>query len=217
MRVPGPTSGGAKSQQRTTQGLHPLITAARRSADESIDARYASDPDFRAACEDAETRGFLIEFFTELRKNRHWSQSELAKRLKTTQSAVSDFEKRVAEPRLPTLQRWARVFGYRLEVQLWEGPMLAFNSWVHRSLPYDSVVRAVKVDDAIARAWIDTALRCPAPGPAGSRPPSASDEQASFGIPVKVDSVPVDVHYRTTDELTGTYNRRLTEELERSL
>src|SRR4051812_22686437 len=71
--------------------------------DDLLDERR-DDHNFVAALEDAEARTGLVQFFANLRREWGWSQKDLAMRIKTTQSAVSDFEKGVVEPRLQTLQ-----------------------------------------------------------------------------------------------------------------
>lgn len=120
---------------------------------DQILSEQLENPEFRATYEDAEARSALIQFLSRLRHERGWTQKELAKRLGTTQSAVSDFEKSVVEPRLPTLQRWARAYGFRLEFQLWKGPLVHYSSWISRKLPYEHVVQAIRADDEIAQSW----------------------------------------------------------------
>jgi transcriptional regulator with XRE-family HTH domain len=60
----------------------------------------------------------LVDFFTGLRKQRRWSQAELAERIGTTQSAISEFEGGRCEPRLSTLQRYARALGLLVDVRV---------------------------------------------------------------------------------------------------
>ncbi|MEU4694322.1 helix-turn-helix transcriptional regulator [Actinoplanes sp. NPDC023714] len=124
----------------------------------SIDRPTAAelgDPEFRAAWEDAEARDSMMLAFFHLRKKRRWSQAELARRLGTTQSAVSEFEKQISEPRLPTLQRWARAFGYRLDIRLVAGPLPVAESWVERSLQYETILGKIKMNNDLATAWLE--------------------------------------------------------------
>jgi ribosome-binding protein aMBF1 (putative translation factor) len=79
------------------------------------------DPAFRAAYEDAAARSSLLRALVACRGQRGISQSEVAARMGTTQSAVSDLERGATDPRLSTLQRYARSLGYRLSVQLQSG------------------------------------------------------------------------------------------------
>lgn len=137
-------------------GLRHILVRHPGEMDESEDSllrRRHADPLFQQTFEDTQARNELIQFLVRLRWKHQWSQTDLAKRLKTTQSAVSDLENGRSQPRLSTIQRWARVFGHRLELQLWTGPFVAFNSWVARSLPYETVVQAVRTDDEMARSW----------------------------------------------------------------
>jgi ribosome-binding protein aMBF1 (putative translation factor) len=76
------------------------------------------DPEFRAAYEDAAARSALLRALVNRRGERGISQSEVAARMGTTQSAVSDLERGATDPRLSTLQRYARALGYQLSVQL---------------------------------------------------------------------------------------------------
>jgi transcriptional regulator with XRE-family HTH domain len=46
------------------------------------------------------------------------SQAELAKRMGTTQSAVSDLENGRSAPRIDTLSRWASALGLRAEISI---------------------------------------------------------------------------------------------------
>ncbi|MFI5933673.1 helix-turn-helix domain-containing protein [Actinoplanes sp. NPDC051494] len=124
----------------------------RDDSDRSLQRRL-QDPKFREAFEDTIVRNELLGFLINLRRRWGWTQSELAGRMRTTQSAISDFEKGRIQPRVSTLQRWARVFGYRLEMQVWTGPFVAYDSWTRRSVTYESVVDPVRIDDAIGRWW----------------------------------------------------------------
>lgn len=79
----------------------------------------AADPDARAAYEDAVLRDELLESLVNARKRR--SQKAVATAMGTTQSAISDIENGRVDPRLSTLQRYARAVGKRLAVMLSEG------------------------------------------------------------------------------------------------
>jgi transcriptional regulator with XRE-family HTH domain len=60
----------------------------------------------------------LVAYFTTLRKERGWSQRALAELVGTTQSAVSDFEAGAIQPKMATLQRYARALGFELEIKV---------------------------------------------------------------------------------------------------
>jgi predicted NBD/HSP70 family sugar kinase/transcriptional regulator with XRE-family HTH domain len=98
----------------------PRHTAAsdRDDLDEMLE-EIAADPDARAAYEDALLREELLESLVNARKRR--SQKAVAAAMGTTQSAISDIENGRVDPRLSTLQRYARAVGKRLAVMLPEG------------------------------------------------------------------------------------------------
>jgi len=80
-----------------------------------------ADPEFRAAYEDAKARSDLLRRFVARRKVRSISQAAVAAQMGTTQSAVSDLEAGSTDPRLSTLQRYARAIGCRLDVRFTDG------------------------------------------------------------------------------------------------
>lgn len=98
----------------------PRPTAAREpdDLDEMLD-EIAADPDARAAYEDALLREELLQSLVNARKRR--PQRAIATAMGTTQSAISDIENGRVDPRLSTLQRYARAAGRRLAVMLSEG------------------------------------------------------------------------------------------------
>ncbi|OWA25181.1 helix-turn-helix domain-containing protein [Streptomyces sp. CS057] len=77
-----------------------------------------SHPEFEAALEDARGRSSLLRRMIARRKARKISQATVAERMETTQSAVSELESGGTDPRLSTLQRYARAIGCRLDVRL---------------------------------------------------------------------------------------------------
>jgi len=76
------------------------------------------DPAFAAAYEDAQSRAELLASCVRLRKESGRTQAEVADAMGTTQSAVSDLEAGATDPRLSTLQRYARAVGACLDVVL---------------------------------------------------------------------------------------------------
>jgi transcriptional regulator with XRE-family HTH domain len=70
--------------------------------------------------EDGTARALLIQALTSLRTALGISQRQVATRMQTQQSAVSDLEKGDSDPRLSTLQRYARAIGCRLDLGLIE-------------------------------------------------------------------------------------------------
>lgn len=79
-----------------------------------------AEPDFRAAYEDAHTRSTLLRHLLEARRLGTLTQGAVAERMGTTQSAISELEGGVADPRLSTLQRYARAVGCRIAA--WVAP-----------------------------------------------------------------------------------------------
>ena len=67
-----------------------------------------SDPCTQAAIEDAETHARIIDTLVKIRVNRGLRQREVAERMHTTQSRVSNFERIGGDPRLSTMLRYAR-------------------------------------------------------------------------------------------------------------
>ncbi|NUV56670.1 helix-turn-helix transcriptional regulator [Streptomyces coelicolor] len=78
----------------------------------------AENPEFEAAFVDAALRSSLLKRLVSRRKARGLSQSTVAERMETTQSAVSELEAAGTDPRLSTLQRYARAIGCRVDVRL---------------------------------------------------------------------------------------------------
>lgn len=72
------------------------------------------DARVRAAAEDAADAERLVDTLVEMRTEQGITQADLAERMETTQSAVSKFERAGGDPRLSTLQRYARAVNARL-------------------------------------------------------------------------------------------------------
>jgi transcriptional regulator with XRE-family HTH domain len=67
-----------------------------------------ADPLVRAAFEDANELHTLLDSLVKLRHALKLSQTEVAKRMSIRQPAVSQFENESSDPRMSTLQRYAR-------------------------------------------------------------------------------------------------------------
>lgn len=76
------------------------------------------DPAFRAAYEDAAERHSILDKLVGLRRHRRLSQSAVAARMGVRQPTVSGFETEDSDPRLSTLQRYARAVEARLRLVL---------------------------------------------------------------------------------------------------
>ena len=71
---------------------------------ESLD----SDPHARAIGQDMDQRESLIEDLVHRRKSLNLTQTAVASRMGVRQSTISEFENEAGDPRLSTLQRYAR-------------------------------------------------------------------------------------------------------------
>jgi transcriptional regulator with XRE-family HTH domain len=78
----------------------------------------ADDPQVVAAREDATELVNLIESLTSIRRDLGIRQVDIADRMGTTQSAVSDIERLGGDPRLTTIQRYARALGARVRCRV---------------------------------------------------------------------------------------------------
>lgn len=85
---------------------------------ESYLAGARHDPVFLAAYEDAEERQSILDRLVGLRRDRHLTQSAIAARMGVRQPTVSGFETEDSDPRLSSLQRYARAVGARLRLVL---------------------------------------------------------------------------------------------------
>ncbi len=74
------------------------------------------DPAFRAAFEDAEDLHHTLDSLVALRKALGLSQKAVAERMGVRQPTVSGFETEGSDPRVSTLQRYARAVDARLRL-----------------------------------------------------------------------------------------------------
>jgi transcriptional regulator with XRE-family HTH domain len=99
-------------------------TVSNRPDDDDVDefedylSESLRDPGFRAAYEDAEARSRLLDHLVNIRRCFRLTQIEIAKRMQTTQSTVSEFESGATDPHLSTLQRYARAVTARLLIKV---------------------------------------------------------------------------------------------------
>ncbi|MBO1415016.1 helix-turn-helix domain-containing protein [Streptomyces sp. FH025] len=73
-----------------------------------------NDPRTAAGLEDAEAYAALVETLVVARKKCGLTQHEVARRMGTSQSTISEFERVGGDARYSTLQRYARAVGTRL-------------------------------------------------------------------------------------------------------
>lgn len=76
------------------------------------------DPEFRAAYDDAGARESLLDELTTMRKAAGLTQTEAARRMGITQPTLSGIENEGSDPRISTVQRYARTLGARLDLTL---------------------------------------------------------------------------------------------------
>lgn len=88
------------------------------------------DPGLRGAIEDAECRSNLLTRMIDRRLKACLTQDEVARSMGTTQSAVSELEGGGTDPRLSTLQRYARAVGCQVSVHVdASGIATGFHGW----------------------------------------------------------------------------------------
>jgi transcriptional regulator with XRE-family HTH domain len=75
-------------------------------------------PSFAGAYEDASLRQSVLTQLIKIRKELGISQKQVAKRMQTTQSAISDLERGVGDFHLSTLQRYARAVTARIRLSV---------------------------------------------------------------------------------------------------
>ncbi|MBV9293656.1 MAG: helix-turn-helix transcriptional regulator [Frankiales bacterium] len=92
------------TQTQFTDEFGPYLDEAKR------------DPEFRAAFEDADSLQRIIDSLVKCRKALRLSQTDVAKRMGVRQPTVSGFETEASDPRLSTLQRYARAVEATLRV-----------------------------------------------------------------------------------------------------
>ncbi|HEX7776566.1 MAG TPA: helix-turn-helix transcriptional regulator [Parvibaculum sp.] len=80
--------------------------------------RWMGDPEFRAAYDEADIEYRVVEALIEARSRARLSQTELAKRIGTTQSAIARLESGQISPTISTLKRYAAATGSRLVIDM---------------------------------------------------------------------------------------------------
>jgi transcriptional regulator with XRE-family HTH domain len=91
------------------------------------------DPEFRAAYEDETERHQLIDWLVSIRKRLRLAQSEVARRMSVKQPTVSGIETEGSDPRLSTVQRYARAVECRITFHVQSA---ALCDWLPRSDAY---------------------------------------------------------------------------------
>jgi DNA-binding XRE family transcriptional regulator len=83
--------------------------------DEMIEESTKSNPEFPSLMEEARQRRALLNDLADVRSHSGISQRAIAKRIKTSQSAIARLEVGTVDPRLSTLQRYAASVGKRIQ------------------------------------------------------------------------------------------------------
>lgn len=91
----------------------PPDEAVRRFLDEQM-----RDPQFRAVYEDTQERRRIMEALVERRKTAGLTQQDIADRLTIGQNRISMIERKGADLRLSTMQRYARALNTRIRLTL---------------------------------------------------------------------------------------------------
>jgi DNA-binding XRE family transcriptional regulator len=86
----------------------------------------ATRPGFREACEDVRAAHAVIDGLLAERRALGLTQTEVGRRMEVTQPTVSQFESEPSDPRLSTLQRYARALGGRIEIRFVAAPPVVF-------------------------------------------------------------------------------------------
>jgi predicted transcriptional regulator len=80
--------------------------------------RLMGNPEFHKEYAEADAEFSIIEALVKARTQAKLSQTELAKRIGTTQSAIARLEGGGVSPSLSTLRRYAEATGTKLQVNL---------------------------------------------------------------------------------------------------
>ncbi len=87
-------------------------------ADDSDGAELLARSTFWSHVEDAEIRSHLLRDLVRTRSNSKMTQTAVARLTEMTQAAVTQLEGGEIDPRLSTLQRYARAVNCRIEVRV---------------------------------------------------------------------------------------------------
>lgn len=109
---------GADVAGISTRGIAGPIQQVQDDLEGWIADEAHADGRFTLAMEDARCRADLLRQLAAVRSQLGLSQSAVARAMETTQSAVSEMEGGATDPRLSTLQRYARAVHCQLSVHL---------------------------------------------------------------------------------------------------
>lgn len=123
---------------------------------ESTLGRARQNPEFRAAYEDALERHSILDKLVRLRRALGLSQTAVATRMGVRQPTVSGFETEDSDPRLSTLQRYARAVQARLRLVLTipsECDWVSASTMAYRSSSPKGSSSATLRNDGLAESW----------------------------------------------------------------
>ncbi|GAA2475725.1 helix-turn-helix domain-containing protein [Winogradskya humida] len=117
----------------------------------------------RNAAEDHGIRLRVIQALTSIRQSLRLTQKQVASLMGTQQSAVSDMEKGLTDPRLSTLQRYARAMDCSINVEIVEElddpdsavarSMIHYSSWRHTDATTNQSNITLEVHDSGMGSW----------------------------------------------------------------
>jgi transcriptional regulator with XRE-family HTH domain len=139
---------------RNSKVRMPTVDVSEDEFDSTL-AKARRDPAFRAAYEDAQERHSILDKLVGLRRALSLSQSAVAARMGVTQPTVSGFETEDSDPRLSTLQRYARAVEARMRLVL---TVPGECDWIPGSVAYFRVsprgnTGAVVHEGDLAQVW----------------------------------------------------------------
>jgi hypothetical protein len=86
--------------------------------DEVVDERTARNPSFPGMVEAAERRRQILAALADRRREGAQSQTAVAAAMRSSQSSIARLETSATDVRMSTLDRYARVLGYRVQYHL---------------------------------------------------------------------------------------------------
>ena len=99
-------------------GAETMTSETASGTFQSFLERQLQDPAFREAYEDAQTRERLIDCLVNMRHQRGMKQTQVGQAMGVGQPTISGLETEGSDPRISTLQRYARALGSRLHLGL---------------------------------------------------------------------------------------------------
>lgn len=128
-------------------------------------AERLQEPSVRAGYEDHAVLQRVIDRLIGFRKALGLTQTDVARRMGVGQSTVSGFETEMSDPRLSTLQRYARAVEARLDVTIdwtadcdWVDPKAQLTGY-KRTIVKPVEVSSSPVDASVVSLWAKEAAR----------------------------------------------------------